>query len=393
MNTRLATAIAAAVLAGQFAVAAGAGVGSDVVIRRVPNGGIKASAAVDRTGTLHLIYYTGDPAHGDVMYVTSGDGGATFSPPLRVNSQPSSAMGASSARGPHLALGKNGRVHSIWMGSSKATPRGPLNPAMPADSPYNGTPLLYSQLDPVAKAFTPQRNLMTTTIALDGDSSIASDEAGRVYVVWHGQVPGGKGEKDRGVWVARSKDDGATFGPEQNAITGSTGVCACCGLTAQADAKGSVAILYRAATENIHRGMRLLLSKDQGEYFTNTQLDEWKIESCPMSTAALALTPSGFVGAWENNARLALARSFSTAPDTLAGDASRKHPSLAFNSKGESLLAWVEGISFGQGGGVGWQRFDRDDKPAGPVGHGAGLPGHGNVAAVALADGTFAVIY
>jgi hypothetical protein len=366
---------------------------SDVVVRRVPNGGIKASAAVDENGKVHLIYFTGEPSGGDTWYVTSIDGGATFSRPLQVNNQPGSVLGASSSRGPRLALGKDGRVHAIWMGSSKAKPRGPLNPSMPADSPFNGTPLLYSQLDPGTGAFTPQRNLMTKTVALDGDSSITADRKGNVYVVWHAQSPEGKGEKDRGIWIARSEDNGATFPKEKNVLPEATGVCPCCGVTAQISADGAVAILYRAATDTVSRGMRMLQSSDGAETFKLSSVDEWKLSMCPMSTASILGTSKGFLGAWENNGKIGFGYLGQNSSRQLSDKLPRKHPVLATNHKGETLLAWTEGIGFGKGGGVGWQLFDDAGQATGAPQHAEGLSGHGYVAAIAMADGTFVVIY
>jgi hypothetical protein len=367
----------------------------DVVVRRVPNGGIKASAAVDASGLLHLVYFRGSPQAGDAFYVTSQIGGETYSQPIRVNSEPGAVLGASSARGPHMALGRDGKVHVLWAGSSTAKPRGPLNPAMAADSPYNGTPLLYARLDSGARAFTVAKNLMTRTTALDGDSSIAGDSEGHVYVAWHAQLPGGKGEEDRRVWLARSDDDGNTFADETDILPEPTGACACCGLTITVGTQGSVAILYRVADAKIHRGMRLLLSRDGGRKFTATSLDDWEIAMCPMSTAALLPpTDSGLFGAWENQGRIFLASMPTGAPIEIGPrNASRKHPSLARNSRGEYLAAWTEGISFGKGGNVGWQRFDSNGKPMGSLGRAEGLPGNGNVAAVALADDTFAVVF
>ncbi len=52
---------------------------------------------------------------------------------------------------------------------------------------------------------------MTRTQGLDGGGSIAADAMGHVYVAWHGQARGSTGEANRRMWVARSKDDGATF--------------------------------------------------------------------------------------------------------------------------------------------------------------------------------------
>jgi hypothetical protein len=365
----------------------------DVVVRRVPQGGYKSSVTTDATGRIHLSYFTGEPTGGDAWYVTSADGAKTFSKPLRVNSQPGSVLGASSARGPRIALGKGGRVHAIWMGSSKATPRGQLNPAMPADSPFNGIPLLYSQLDPATEAFTPQRNLMSRTVALDGDSAVLADSNGKVQVVWHAALPGGKSEKDRDVWIAESTDGGATFSEERNILPEPTGVCPCCALTAQVAPDGTMMILYRAATDTVNRGMRLLRSEDGGKTFKLSALDEWKLAMCPMSTASAISTSRGFLGAWENDGKLGFGRLSGDPSEQLSGKTPRKHPTLASNDKGETLLAWAEGIAFGKGGAVGWQRFDAAGKPVGPTGHAEGLPGHGSIAAVALNDGTFAVIY
>lgn len=390
MIARLA-AIIAFVLIGPERIAA-----SDVVVRRVPNGGYKASTAVDAAGKVHLVYFTGEPAGGNAWYVTSQDGGATFSKPIRVNSQAESVLGASSSRGPRLALGKDGRVHAIWMGSAKATPPTPSKPKSDGPAQLDGSPLLYANFNPAAGAFSQQRNLITRTIHLDGDSAIAADQNGTVYVVWHAEAPGGKGEKDRGIWVAHSSDDGASFSEEKNVLPEKTGVCACCGVTAQIGKNGSIAIAYRAATEMVHRGMWLLHSENRGETFIVSALDEWKIPMCPMSTASIIDTPKGFLGAWENDGRIGLSklpRSAGEEPPPLSGAAPRKHPTLAINKKGETLLAWVEGIRFGKGGAIGWQRFDAGGKPIGSPGHAEGLPAHGSVAALALADGTFAIIY
>src|SRR5262249_26318761 len=86
---------------------------------RVPNEGIQPQVALDDRGTMHLIYYKGDAKGGDVFYVTSKDGGSTFSAPLRVNNVPESAVAAGTIRGAQLAIGRNGQVHVAWNGSTK----------------------------------------------------------------------------------------------------------------------------------------------------------------------------------------------------------------------------------------------------------------------------------
>jgi hypothetical protein len=115
---------ATALLATSLALARGA----DISVVRVPKGGIQPQAVVDGTGILHLLYYLGDPMHGDLFYVKSSDLGASWSSPLRVNSESGTAIAAGTIRGGQIALGKNGRIHVAWNGSSAGESKGPLNP-------------------------------------------------------------------------------------------------------------------------------------------------------------------------------------------------------------------------------------------------------------------------
>ena len=78
---------------------------------RVPTGGLQPQAAVDPQGALHLIYFKGEPAAGDVVYIRRDPDSAAFTPPLRINSQPNTVIAIGTVRGAHLALGKDGRPH------------------------------------------------------------------------------------------------------------------------------------------------------------------------------------------------------------------------------------------------------------------------------------------
>jgi hypothetical protein len=92
-------------------------VGSPVAVVPLPAGGIQPQAAVDAAGVIHVVYFTGKPAGGDLYYVRlNADGGRT-SKPVRVNSTPGSALATGSVRGAQLSLGRNGRIHVAWHGS------------------------------------------------------------------------------------------------------------------------------------------------------------------------------------------------------------------------------------------------------------------------------------
>src|SRR5262245_45772061 len=215
-----------------------------VDVRRIPNGGFQPDLAVGRDGAIHLVYYGGDDMAGDVFYVRSNDGGVTFSAPVRVNSQPGSAIARGTIRGPQIAVAPDGRVHVAWNGSDVAQPRGLANPK----TGRLGSPMLYARSSGRPVQFEAQRNLMTHTFNLDGGGSIAAGEGGAVYVVWHGNdAKDGEGEAARRVWLARSNDSGATFAAETAAWSEPTGACGCCGMRMVASGE-TLRILYRSAT-------------------------------------------------------------------------------------------------------------------------------------------------
>ena len=85
-------------------------VGPDDRVRllRTPQAGLQPQAGIDDRGILHLVYFSGEAHQGDSFYASSPDGGATFAPAVRVNSQPESAIAAGTIRGAQLAIGKAG---------------------------------------------------------------------------------------------------------------------------------------------------------------------------------------------------------------------------------------------------------------------------------------------
>jgi len=353
---------------------------------RCPNGGVQPQAAVDSTGKIHLIYLNGDDARSDVMYVTSSDGGKTWSTPLRVNSHPGSAIAVGTVRGAHLALGRSNRPHVAWMGSQTAEPRGPAG----------ATPMCYARLNDAGDAFEPQRNLITTAPGLDGGGSIAADATGHVYVAWHAPIPGLRGEQNRTVWLTTSTDDGRTFAPERRMTDADTGACGCCGMRLGVDSKGELIGIYRAVNPN-SRDIHLMAGK-AGGVFTSSDVQAWATKTCPMSTASFATAGDRTLIAWETAGQVQFAEiqgdklgRVVTAPGKGMG---RKHPSVAINADGTTLLAWTEGTGWKKGGSVAWQVYDGSSQPvAGASGRAADLAVWSLPSAVTLPGGSFLVVY
>jgi hypothetical protein len=361
-----------------------------VTLSRVPGNGVQPQALLDERGTLHLIYLTGEPGASDVLYVKRGVGQAEFTAPLRVNSQPGSAIAAGTIRGAQLALGKNNRVHVAWNGSQKA-----------AASATHEVPLLYTRLNDAGTGFEPQRNLMQQSRTLDGGGTITADRAGNVYVAWHG-AGAQQGEEHRRIWLARSTDDGKTFAREVAVDPDQTGVCACCSMRAFVDQTGAVYLLYRTATKMTERGMYMLVSQDRGQRFRGQRLDDWTLTTCPMSS--VTITQAGTkaaqpIAAWENNGQVqfaALDVKLAQKPASVSAPAAtgkRKHPAIAINARGETLLVWTEGTGWKRGGSLAWQLYDRDGKPTAEKGTAEGVPVWGLATAVALPNGEFQIIY
>ncbi len=195
---------------------------------------------------LETCFTLGDPA-----------GEEEFGDAIRVNGRPAGAMAIGTIRGGQLAVGEKGRVHVAWNGLP------------PRKGEHHLAPMLYTRLNDAGTAFEPERDLITTARGLDGGGSVAADDRGDVYVMWHAPKPGNTlGEAGRAVFVARSRDGGRTFAPERLAVDEPTGACGCCGMKALADGRGNLFVSIGAPRRTVTgtrccswRGMEAWTSK------------------------------------------------------------------------------------------------------------------------------------
>ena len=362
---------------------------ADVRLQRAPAGALQPQAVVDARGALHLVYLKGDPKACDVFYARREAGKAEFGEPLRVNNQPGSAVALGTIRGAQIALGKGGRVHVVWNGSSQALPKPPTQSA----------PLLYTHLNDAGTGFEPQRNLIHSTLHLDGGGTVAADTAGHVFVLWHGAPENNEaGETGRAVFLARSQDEGKSFEPARAVSPEASGACGCCGMRAFADAAGNVFALFRTASTALNRDMMLLVSRDRGLSFKGDYVHRWRVGQCPMSSASFVASEGKVFGAWETAgavqfAALDATAVKATAPASPTAPGKGRHPAIAVNKTGETLIVWSEGTGWQRGGEVAWQVFDPAGRPAGEPQRRQGIPVWGLATAVAEPDGAFTVIY
>ena len=359
-----------------------AALATEVRIEAVPENGVQPEIAVDSAGTTHLVYLKGDPKGCDVRYTKRAKGARDWSAPVSVNNEPKSAIAMGTIRGAQIAVGKGGSVHVAWNG------------VMKPGAPMTGSPLFYARLDTMGGRFTPQRNLVGDTFGLDGGASIAADDKGDVYIAWHGKKKGDTGDETaRVVFLLKSTDNGATFTGPAVANSDYVGVCACCSLKVLAPPTGGVVTLYRAARDKSQRDMTVLTSADNGASFSHEMLHPWSVNACPMSSAALLPTAKGIRAAWETDGKI-----FSTllagpkpAPAEVASGQA-KHPTVAVNAGGETLVAWDIGTGWNRGGDLGWIILDANGQSTAQRGKGTGVPVWSHTAAYAEPNGNFVIL-
>ncbi len=356
--------------------------GMPVAVVALPDGAIQPQAVVDTKDVVHLVFFSGKPSGGDLYYVKLSADGGRLSQPVRVNSIEGSALAIGSVRGGQLSLGRNGIVHVAWHGSK------PVGEGSAMD-----VPMWYTRSTDGVR-FEAQRSLSGISKGLDG-GSVAADRTAHVAVVWHamGTEPG---ENHRTVYIAKSSDDGARFSAAAPATTAPVGACGCCGMRALFDRDAALHILYRVATDEKRRDTAWLMI--QGTTARSpVRVHPWDIQTCPMTTYALAETTDGLVAAWETSQQIYSAslnpRDGAIGTITaLPGTGVRKHPTIAVNASGERLIGWTEGTAWNRGGTAAWRLTDRNGKEIGVSPNAGPVPVWGLVSAVALRDGSFMIL-
>lgn len=267
-----------------FFIASGSGVPAhgaqnslpDVRVVHLPEGALVPDVVMDAGGTLHMVYGLGDHA----WYVRSADNGRTFCPPVRVNTEGKVTL-KMGERGPKLALGKGGSIHVVW--ADQWSPGVKVYPR-------------YSRSLDGGRTFEPPRAL-ASLFGIDG-LTVAADGEGNVVAFFHHVTAGQPLEVPEAhrLYLVRSTDNGANFGPEERLKIRDMDDLACsmCMMRARITADGNVCLALRVANDNIRDFFLLRSHKGQND-FTPLRVNEdrWELKRCPMCGPELTLDPAG----------------------------------------------------------------------------------------------------
>ena len=352
--------------------------GSEVFLERVPEGGVQPQVVTTSDGTLHLVYLTGAPGGGDIHYATKKSSATDWSVPRTLNCISGTAVALGTIRGAQIAIGKDDSLHVVWNG-----PGGKDQPSS----------LFYSRSLNRGATFENQRDLRVNTRALDGGASVAASLKGDVFVVWHGaSADAAPGEINRRVFILKSTDNGTTFSEPKIANADDPGVCACCSLKTFISPTGELLTLYRAARSTTQRDITLLSSGDGGASFQHRTVGPWAVSACPMSSASVIAAGSKTRAAWETEGRVYTSLLDEKSTGLAVSGNQARHPALAVNARGETLVTWSVGTGWQKGGQLAWVVLDAAGQPTTNRGLKTGVPVWGCTAAYAAGD-DFILLY
>ena len=279
---------------------------------------------------------------GRVMVSRSDDNGHTFRTPVAVNPQPEKVGGEGELR-PKIAFGKNGEIYITW--------------TQALDKPYAGHIKFSRSLDDGKSFSVPVIVNRNTDPITHRFESLAMADDGTIYVAWIDkrdlQAAKAAGRKYDGaaIYVAVSRDGGASFGAEYKVADGS---CECCRIALAAEPGGTAVIFWRHVYDGNIRDHAVARIGPQGvlKEPVRATFGNWKIDACPHHGPAIARGGDwGWHLAWydgnEKKPGLYVARldgeAWVTSPARRFGnaDAQAGHPTLL--AMGEQVfLAWKE---------------------------------------------------
>jgi hypothetical protein len=199
-----------------------------------------------------------EKASGTDLYVSaSRDGGKSFGAPVKVNDD-----SAPASHGMHsLATDKDGKIYVAWLDER--------NIKMPAHAANQTESVSGFRFVKAHHTPTPEAKPMPTPQPQKAEETEPNSE----------------------IFYSVSRDGAKTFSPNKKI---SSEVCPCCKTSLVAAGDGKVYASWRQVLEGDFRHIAVASTTDGGESFSQPAIvsdDRWQIAACPVSGAALAISP------------------------------------------------------------------------------------------------------
>ena len=277
--------------------------------------GSQPEISVDADGTIRMVYGIKNGKERDLYFVTSTDGGKSFSEPLMLGNF--SNMGLGMGRGPQITSSKDftivtvgdhfGNLHALRLNNS---------------SNEWSKPVKVNDTD---------------STALEALSAILTYGENKVFTVWLDLRLG----KVNNLYGSFSKDGGLTWSKNQLVYEGKQdGICDCCKPSLAMDKNGRIYVMFRNKM-NGARNMYVIHSDDGGKHFSEAKkqgLGDYMINGCPMDGGDLSVDSKGkLTTIWRREKEVF----FSTTdkPETKLGNG--KTPVLVQTKTG-TAMAWEQ---------------------------------------------------
>jgi hypothetical protein len=273
---------------------------------------------------------------GDLWLQTSFDGGDSFEEGVRVNDVPGevSSHGESS---PQLQVRSRGEFYCLWQ-----TRRG-----------GEGSALRFARSPGWGESFTKAIDVDSASAASQSFFTMNVSPRGVIYAAWLDGRDRGRGRPGTSaLYIARSANRGASF---EAPVRVSLDVCPCCRPSIAFGTGQTVYAAWRGVQDENVRDIFVAASRDGGATWGGGQRvaeDNWRINGCPHSGASMASLGERLFIAWgtvrDQQQRLYLATSddagqtFSSRADLTSGDViDPNHPVL--QQTGDRLAVVFQG--------------------------------------------------
>jgi len=251
---------------------------------------------------------------GDVFVTYSKDGGATFTPSMKVARLPKIMLGM--RRGPRIAA--HGERLTVTVIADEL-----IAFTSNDDGKTWGQPVTINEV---------------ATSAREGLHDLTGAPDGQAFVTWldlrNGQME---------LWGASSTDGGRTWGKnEQVYMSPDKSICECCHPSALFDEDGNLAVMWRNSIEGSRDMWITTRAKGATAFSTARKIGEgtWKLNACPMDGGEiLALGGGNFGAVWMRHGEVFISRGDS--PEINLGKG--KQPVAVNTGRAPPMVFWQQG--------------------------------------------------